>query len=60
MKIIYQATLLLACDTIKNGFEDVHYFPAYELVIDELRDYRFYEMIKSINSGAIVYSGKNF
>ena len=38
-----KSTLLLACDTILNTFEDLHYFPAYEIVIDELRDYRFYE-----------------
>jgi hypothetical protein len=25
-----------------DKFEKLHYFPAYELVIDDLRDYRFY------------------
>ena len=24
-------------------FENVHYFPAYEIVMDDLRDYRFYD-----------------
>lgn len=24
-------------------YDFVHYFPAYELVMDDLRDYRFYE-----------------
>lgn len=38
-----KSILLLACDTIQNIFEDLHYFPAYEIVMDELRDYRFYE-----------------
>ncbi len=38
-----KSTLLLACDAIQNTFEDLHYFPAYEIVMDELRDYRFYE-----------------
>ena len=38
-----KSALLLACDAIQNTFEDLHYFPAYEIVIDELRDYRFYE-----------------
>ena len=38
-----KSTLLLACDAIQNTFEDLHYLPAYEIVMDELRDYRFYE-----------------
>jgi len=37
-----KATLLLACEAICQQFEQVHYFPAYELVMDDLRDYRFY------------------
>lgn len=37
-----KATLLLACETLCQQFEQVHYFPAYELVMDDLRDYRFY------------------
>ena len=37
-----KSVLLLACDKIQKLFEDVHYFPAYEIVIDQLRDYRFY------------------
>jgi hypothetical protein len=27
---------------LEQAFENVHYFPAYEIVIDELRDYRFF------------------
>lgn len=27
---------------LKNQFENVHYFQAYELIMDDLRDYRFY------------------
>jgi hypothetical protein len=37
-----KAVLLLACDALCRLFTNVHYFPAYELVIDDLRDYRFY------------------
>ena len=37
-----KATLLLAIDTICAQLEQVHYFPSYELVLDDLRDYRFY------------------
>ena len=36
-----KGTLLLAADSITDG-ERVVYFPAYEIVMDELRDYRFY------------------
>lgn len=38
-----KATLLLAADALQRQFPDtVHYFPAYEILMDELRDYRFY------------------
>lgn len=37
-----KATLLLAIDRLRRRFPGVHYFPAYELLIDDLRDYRFY------------------
>lgn len=36
-----KATLLLAADEVTK-MPNVHYFPAYEIVNDELRDYRFY------------------
>lgn len=38
-----KATLLLAVDRIIAAHKDsCHYFPSYEIVLDELRDYRFY------------------
>ena len=38
-----KATLLLAAEQVRAAFPDrVFYFPAYELLLDELRDYRFY------------------
>ena len=38
-----KATLLLAIDQLQQTFSGrVFYFPAYELLMDELRDYRFY------------------
>ena len=38
-----KATLLLAADRLVQNYpETVTYFPAYELINDELRDYRFY------------------
>lgn len=39
-----KAVLLLAADkVIKEEGERIYYFPAYEIVNDELRDYRFYK-----------------
>jgi hypothetical protein len=43
LNAVSKATLLLACYEIAKNFGNVQYFPAYELVTDELRDYRFYE-----------------
>lgn len=38
-----KAILLLAIEQLQQAFpEQVTYFPAYEIVLDELRDYRFY------------------
>jgi len=37
-----KASLLLAVEQLQQVCENVHYFPAYEIMMDELRDYRFY------------------
>ncbi len=37
-----KATLLLACEEICHTLPFAFYFPAYELLLDDLRDYRFY------------------
>ncbi len=37
-----KAVLLLAADRLARRYACVDYFPAYEIVNDELRDYRFY------------------
>ncbi len=37
-----KARLIEAVHHLVNTFDNVNYFPAYELVIDVLRDYRFY------------------
>ena len=37
-----KSTLLLAIEELTREMERVHYFPAYEILLDELRDYRFY------------------
>lgn len=37
-----KSTLLLAIDEVMSGRGKVEYFPSYEIMMDELRDYRFY------------------
>ena len=39
---ISKAVLSVAIHQISERFENVHYFPSYELLQDDLRDYRFY------------------
>jgi hypothetical protein len=40
---VSKAVLLLAVEELKKCFPGrAFYFPAYEIVLDELRDYRFY------------------
>lgn len=38
-----KAHLIAGLHQYLNGREKVHYFPSYEIVMDELRDYRFFE-----------------
>ncbi|MCQ2210497.1 MAG: GSCFA domain-containing protein [Paludibacteraceae bacterium] len=37
-----KSTLLLSIDKICEMYSDCSYFPSYEILMDELRDYRFY------------------
>lgn len=38
-----KSTLLLLCEELQNMFtENISYLPTYEILLDELRDYRFY------------------
>ena len=39
-----KARLIESVHALCERFEQAHYFPAYELVIDVLRDYRFYDI----------------
>jgi len=39
-----KARLIEAVHTLCNRYNQAHYFPAYELVIDILRDYRYYDI----------------
>lgn len=38
-----KSALLLAVDKVCKQFDNAYYFPAYEILLDELRDYRFYK-----------------
>lgn len=40
---VSKSILRLACHTIQESYADVSYFPAYEIMLDDLRDYRFYK-----------------
>ncbi|QEH41909.1 GSCFA domain-containing protein [Chitinophaga sp. XS-30] len=56
-----KAVLLQAVHHLVNKFDRLFYFPAYELVIDDLRDYRFYkEDLVHPNDLAIRYVWDHF
>jgi lysophospholipase L1-like esterase len=42
LNAVSKATLRLVCHALEQAHENVSYFPAYELLTDDLRDYRFY------------------
>ena len=43
---VSKATLRLACHSLSNHYESVEYFPSFEIMMDDLRDYRFYDRDK--------------
>lgn len=56
-----KAVLIQAVHHLVNKFDKLYYFPAYELVIDDLRDYRFYaEDLVHPNYFATQYVWKKF
>lgn len=42
MNSVSKSILRTACYELEQAFENVHYFPSYEIMMDDLRDYRFY------------------
>ncbi len=61
MNNLSKATLILAAHGIVNANDQCYYFPAYELVNDDLRDYRFYEAdMAHPNQQAIDYVWQKF
>lgn len=56
-----KSTLLLSIDKIIRETSNINYFPSYEIVLDELRDYRFYdEDMVHPSSVAIKYIWEQF
>ncbi len=39
---VSKSILRFTCHTLQEEFDTVSYFPAYEILLDDLRDYRFY------------------
>lgn len=40
---VSKAVLRVACHTLSQQYGDVRYFPSFEIMLDDLRDYRFYK-----------------
>jgi hypothetical protein len=56
-----KAILLQVVHQLVNKFDRLFYFPAYELVIDDLRDYRFYkDDLVHPNETAVNYVWEHF
>ncbi len=43
LNTVSKSVLRLACHSLAETYSDVAYFPAYEIMMDDLRDYRFYK-----------------
>ena len=43
LNAVSKSTLRVACHQLSESFPSVKYFPAYEIMVDDLRDYRFYK-----------------
>ena len=43
LNVVSKSILRIACHTLSELYPQVEYFPAYEIVLDDLRDYRFYD-----------------
>ncbi len=53
---ISKSTLRVAIEQLQSQYSYVHYFPSFEIMIDDLRDYRFYERdMIHVNDLAIDY-----
>lgn len=56
-----KALLNVFIHALKDRFSNVHYFPSFEIMIDDLRDYRFYnDDLIHPNNMAVEYIWENF
>ena len=56
-----KATLILALQELIQKLPNAFYFPSYEIVLDELRDYRFYgKDLVHLNETALAYIWQRF
>lgn len=56
-----KAILIAAVHNLRNKIQNINYFPAYELMMDDLRDYRFYaDDLLHPNQAAIAYIWEKF
>jgi len=56
-----KSVLLLAIDELMDNLPNIEYFPSYEILMDELRDYRFYsDDMVHISDIAIDYIWQRF
>ncbi len=59
--LISKSTLMIAIQQITERFDNAFYFPAYEIMNDDLRDYRFYKSdMLHPNETAVDYIFNNF
>ena len=58
---ISKSILRLLCHQLNQAYSSLHYFPAYEIVLDDLRDYRFYSKdLVHPNEQAVEYIWEKF
>lgn len=58
---VSKSILRTACHLIQESYDTVYYFPSYEIMMDDLRDYRFYEKdLIHPNEQAIDYIWQKF
>jgi hypothetical protein len=61
LNAVSKSVLRVVCHELTTTFNEVEYFPAYEIMMDDLRDYRFYtsDMIHP-NADAVEYIWNKF
>jgi hypothetical protein len=58
---VSKSALRVAIQQLTEELPDIHYFPAYEIMLDELRDYRFFERdLIHPNAEAVSYIWNRF